>query len=144
VTITAAFGGATQTATLTVTSTVPVASFRVTSTTRGDNACALSNNGNNIDCTFDGSASTGTGGVRSWRWTVFVGTQARTTDSSQPVTRPEAGCTFLGGATPSQDGAVQFVQMEVRLKVTDSRGVEGQETVNRNVRLFPNTNCYGF
>lgn len=45
----------------------------------------------------------------------------------------------------SASGGVQFIQMEVRLKVQDARGVESPEAVNRNVRMFPNNNCgYGF
>jgi hypothetical protein len=43
-----------------------------------------------------------------------------------------------------QSGGVQFIQMEVRLKV-QTASAESQETVNRNVRLFPNNTCgYGF
>jgi hypothetical protein len=74
-----------------------------------------------------------------------VGSQRRTQDSSDPRTRPEAGCGFLGGHPFTQSGGVQFVQMEVRLRVADARGVESSEVVNRDVRMFPNGNCgYGF
>jgi hypothetical protein len=100
--------------------------------------------GNALDCEFDGSASTGN--VRQWNWTYFVGTAQASQTSSEPRTRPQAGCGFLGGQAVSNVGGVQFVQMEVRLRVQDQAGnVSSQEAVNRNVRMFPNNNCgYGF
>jgi len=98
-----------------------------------------------LDCLFDGSSSTSVGPIRTWRWTIFVGTERREQASSEPTTRPQAGCGFLAGRQVMQSPeSIQFVQMEVRLRVqTDT--VDSSETINRNVRMFPNRNCgYGF
>jgi hypothetical protein len=115
----------------------------VTSSSRGNNACAITSGGNELDCILDGSPSTGP--IRTWRWTILVGNQRRDQESSDPRTRPEAGCGFLGGHSVTQSGGVQFIQMEIRLRVADARGVESPETVNRDIRMFPNNNCgYGF
>jgi hypothetical protein len=143
VTITASFSGANQTTTLTVNPAPLMAAFTVTSSSRGNNACVLIAGGNELDCTFDGSPSTGP--IRTWRWVILVGSQRREQDSSDPRTRPQAGCGFLANGPVSEAGGVRFVQMEVRLRVADARGVESSEAVNRDIRMFPNGNCnYGF
>jgi hypothetical protein len=98
-----------------------------------------------LDCLFDGSSSKSAGRIRTYQWTIFVGTERRDQASSEPVTRPQAGCGFLAGRQISQSPeSTQFIQMEIRLRVqTDF--VDSSETVNRNVRLLPNRNCgYGF
>jgi hypothetical protein len=143
-TITATFNGVNQTATLGVTPVPLIASFTVTSASRGANACAIIDNGNVLDCTFDGSASSGS--PSRWVWTYFVGANQGSNNSSDARTRPDAGCNFLRNQNPTTDGAgVQFIQMEVRLKVQDARGIESPEVRNLNVRMFPNLLCgYGF
>lgn len=142
-TITATFSGVSRTATLRVTSTPLVARFSVVSASRGNNACALSNNGNTIDCSLDGRASTGN--IREWQWKYFVGSKSGSNNSREAVTRPETGCGFFGGQQETESGGVKFIQMEVELVVQDARGVTSEVASNRNIRLFPNGTCgYGF
>jgi hypothetical protein len=147
VTISAALGG-TQTAQLALSPAGPTlnASFVVTSSSRGSDACAITpgSNGNQIDCEFDARASTGP--PTEYRWTYSVGTAQRSHTSGEAQTRPQTGCNFFGGQTPVLVNNVpQYIQMEVRLRVQDSRGNLSSEVVNRNVRFFPNNQCgYGF
>src|SRR5712692_6935028 len=61
-------GGAMQTANLTIMPAL-VASFVVTGPT-GNNNCKLQNGGNSVDCTFDGSASTGP--ITTWLWSYGI------------------------------------------------------------------------
>ena len=145
VTITASMGGATQTATLTVTPPAPpalVANFVVTSASRGSNACVLASGGNEIDCEFDARTSTGT--ITEYRWEYLVGAARDDQNTPNPVLRPRAGCGFLGGQQPTTSGGVTFIQMEVRLRVVGPGGELSAERRNTDVRLFPNGNCYGF
>ncbi|MGE0593581.1 MAG: hypothetical protein AB7G23_06150 [Vicinamibacterales bacterium] len=146
ITITVSYLTSQRIATLTVTppaAPVLTASFRVTSSSRGADACVIVGDDSQLDCTFDGSASTG--GVRTWRWTYFIGVKQDSSTSSDPVTRPAGGCGFLGGQESTNQGGVQFVQMEVRLAVEDAQGNVSNQAVNRNVRMFPNGKCgYGF
>ena len=143
-TITASFSGVSRTATLAVTTAPLTAVFSVVSASRGNNACALSNGGNTIDCTFNGTNSTGP--VRSWKWDYFVGSSSGSNTSSEAITRPETGCNFFRRQpVQNQRGAVQFLQMVVTLTVFDERGISGQPVTNNNVRVFPNMTCgYAF
>ena len=142
-TITASFSGVTRTASLAVT-TVPLTSvFSVVSSSRGNNACALLDGGNTIDCTFNGTASTGP--IRTWEWVYAVGSSQDRNTSSEPITRPQPGCNFFRGHSPSSSGGVQFLQMVVTLTVFDARGQASSPVTNSNVRVFPNQTCgYAF
>jgi hypothetical protein len=150
VTITGSHGGVNQTATLTLTPPAGpppppplAASFVVRSTTRGADACAIVDGGNSLDCEFDARASTGS--PTAYQWVYLVGKNMGNHGSSDPITRPQAGCNFLRDQESTTANGVQFVQMEVRLRVQDSRGNLSPEVRNLNVRMFPNNLCgYGF
>jgi hypothetical protein len=149
VTITGAHGGVNQTATLTLMPAGPppppplAAAFSVRSTNRGADACVIVDGGNALDCEFDARASTGS--PTAYQWTYFVGKNMGRHGSSDPITRPQAGCNFLRDQDSTTVNGVQFVQMEVRLQVQDSRGNLSPEVRNLNVRMFPNNLCgYGF
>jgi hypothetical protein len=142
-TITASLSGVTRTATLAVTTAPLVAVMAVVSASRGNNACALSNGGNTIDCTFNGTNSQGA--VRTWKWDYVVGSKSGSNTSSEAITRPEPGCDFFRGHNPTTAGGVQFLQMVVTLTVSDARGISSQPVTNGNVRVFPNMTCgYAF
>ena len=141
VTITGTYGGASQVATLSVTPVPLAASFTVVSTSRGVDACGLGSGGV-VDCEFNGSASTGS--VQAWVWSYATGAQIKTNDErATPRYTPNPGCGFFGGQNTTTGQT--FLQMIVRLRVRDAGGNLSAETVNQNVRVFPNKNCgYGF
>jgi hypothetical protein len=123
----------------------PVARFSV-SGPGGSNVCRIiPNSGGDIDCTFDGSASTGgTGGaINRWTWRYDVGANSRLPiNESDPIHNPNPGCGFFAnksGLTPQ--GGTAFVQMIVKLVVRNTAGTESMEERNSNVRLFPQNQC---
>ena len=67
VTITANFGGAARSATLTVTPVTLEAAFSVTSPTKGNDACLYGPGRDEADCVLDASASRGTIDRYIWR-----------------------------------------------------------------------------
>jgi hypothetical protein len=123
----------------------PVARFTV-SGPGGSNVCRIiPNSGGDIDCTFDGSASTGgTGGaINRWTWRYDVGANSRLPiNENDPIHNPNPGCGFFAdktGLTPQ--GGTAFVQMIVKLVVRNTAGTESAEERNSNVRLFPQNQC---
>ncbi len=141
VTITGSAGGATQTATLTVTAASgPVARFTVTGPS-GANSCKLINGGNQFDCSFDGSASTASGGatVIQWNWSYTVsGTKSES--SAGATLNPNPGCALLPNPSTVPAGTT-FLQMTVNLVVRDTLGVNSTQTSNNNVRVLPDKLC---
>ncbi len=155
--ITGTYSGVSHTATLTVnpqplTAVFTVASRSSVTLTNGQvlpagtaDTCPLTTaNGTTLDCTFDGSASTG--GVTQWLWTYLFGSQQRSENSGTPTLQPTAsGCGFFSGRTASSSGGVSFLQMIVQLQVRDSAGNLSGVVQDQNVRVFPNHLCgYGF
>jgi hypothetical protein len=86
-----------------------------------------------MDCTFDGSQSTGFPG--RWRWTMKNGDKTLAFTSSDPVTKPPADCTFLGGGSIS-DGAVSLT-VELVVSTSDQQS----EVASRGIRFYPNGAC---
>jgi hypothetical protein len=138
--ITAALNGGSQSATLTVTPTLPVALFTVSGPSGSDN-CHLINNGNAFDCTFNGSASTSPGTITFWDWTYTIsGTKMES--KSTPQLSPSPNCGLLPSPLPSPKPG--FLQMIVKLKVRDSLGNTSAEAVNSNVKILPTGAACGF
>lgn len=124
----------------------PVAAFTVRSTAGVVDECRVLAGGD-IDCNFDGSTSTGgTGGnVNQWTWRFDVGG-----NSGGPVVRdtasfnPSTDCAGYFKVKPPATGP-GFTQMVVKLVVRNAAGVLSAETVNNNVKLFPQNQCgFGF
>ena len=142
-TVTATYSGVSKTTTLTVTRQSLRASFKVTGTTRGTDACTITNDEGDLDCEYDGSGSQGQ--VDEWIWTTTVGSKEVTHSSNSAVTSADDGCNFLTGAAPvTANGRPQYVSMQVKLQVEDADGNKST-AVTRTVRLYPDSNCdYGF
>ena len=124
----------------------PVAAFTVRSAAGVVDECRVLAGGD-IDCNFDGSASTGgTGGaVNQWTWRFDVGG-----NSGGPVVRdaptfnPTTDCAGYFKVKPGATGP-GFTQMVVKLVVRNAAGVLSPEVVNSNVKLFPQNQCgFGF
>lgn len=139
VSITGSLGGTSQTTTLTLEPT-PVARFTVVSPSRGPDACQLAAGGV-ADCDLNGGASTGSGAIQRWNWTLKIGAQQSTFTTTTPTTRPPAGCPLYEREPATTVGNVTFIQMIVELTVTDAAGRTSAPSVNPNVRVFPQRNC---
>ena len=120
---------------------LPVARFTVSGPGGTDVCRIIENSGGDLDCTFNGSASTGgASAVTQWIWRFDVGA-----NSAGPITRdeptlsPRDQCGFFQD-TP-EPNASGFVQMVVKLQVRNAAGVLSAEARNNNVRLFPRGQC---
>ena len=144
--IRASFQNVTGTAGLTVSAILdpnPIARFTVTGPNANDiDVCRLTPAGD-IDCNFNGSASTGgTGGaVTQWTWRFDVGANSGgPTAINGPTFNPSTNCADYFKVKPPQTGT-GFTQMVVKLVVRNAAGVLSAEAVNNNIRLFPNNAC---
>jgi hypothetical protein len=148
--IRAAFQGMTGSKTLQVNAparVAPVARFVVTGPGGQDTCRIIVGSGGDLDCRFDGSASSGgTGGnVTRWRWRFDVGANSSSPrDTSDPVLNVRTDCGFFADRPAAQPGT-SFVQMIVKLEVRNAAGDDSPEVRNSNVRLFPQNQCgFGF
>jgi hypothetical protein len=133
-------GGTMQSASLTVTPVPLVASF-VVSGPSGDNTCKLLNSGNSLDCTFDGSASTGS--ITLWLWKYALRAANGSTgvfqseQSSTAKLAPKPTCNFFNSVSKGTTS----VNVEVHLQVRDAGGNLSAESINTNVAVLPKGNC---
>ena len=125
----------------------PTAQFAV-SGPGGNNTCRIiKGSGGDLDCTFNGAASTGGAGgaVTAWIWRYDVGTNsAGPITENDPTHTPINLCGFLANK-PNEQGSTGAVQMIVKLQVRNAAGVTSAELRNSNVSLFPQQECgFGF
>jgi len=147
VTITASLNGSTQNTTLTVTAIpLPTASFTV-SGPQGNNRCKFFATNFTLDCTFDGTASTGS--PTTYMWTYTIGSNTLSPTSNPPTANASRiqnpGTTIAGntcGLFNGQTGATQL-NMVVRLTVRSANGTS-TEAVNNAVTVLPadNRTCF--
>jgi hypothetical protein len=138
-TVSASYGGSSASAMLSVTRpTVATASFGVTGPAVTD-TCTLTNNGNTIDCTFDGSTSTAPGTIVAWNWTYGVATTFSQTTSGPQLSMPSVNCSLI--PPPPLPAGVQWFGMIVTLQVRDNLGNVSAVVADSDVRLLPQGVC---
>jgi len=138
-TITASYGGATATATLSVTKPpVAIAKFGVTGPTESE-TCTMSSDGGTLNCTFNGSTSSAPGTIVQYDWTFAVGTKFERTTTGPILTNPAVSCVLL--PPPPLPAETQWLTMVVTLVVRDDLGNVSAEAINRDVRLIPRGAC---
>jgi hypothetical protein len=138
-TITGSFGGASASATVSVTRpATAVASFGVTGPNETD-TCTLINSGSTIDCTFNGSTSVAPGTITAWDWSYGVAKTFAQTTSSAVLTNPTVDCSIV--PPPPFPAGVTWFTLTVKLTIHDSLGNTSAEAVNNGVRLFPQGTC---
>ena len=101
--------------------------------------CTLIDNGNTIDCTFNGTTSTAPGTITAWDWSYGVAKAFTQTTSTPVLTRPTVDCSII--PPPPFPAGTTWFTMTVKLKIHDSLGNVSQEAVNDGVRLFPKGTC---
>ena len=140
-TVSATYAGVSKSATLTVVPvpppTVATASFGVSGAQT--DTCTLTNGGNTLDCTFDGSTSTAPGTIVEWNWTYSAVTTFTQTTTGPLLSMPVANCAFIP-APPLGQGMTSF-PLTVRLTVRDSLGNVSAEAVNTSQRVLPQGSC---
>jgi hypothetical protein len=138
-TITGTYGGASASAVLSVTlPTVATASFGVTGPSETE-TCTLTNGGNTINCTFDGSTSTAPGAIIAWDWSYGVARVFAQTTFGPKLTMPNVDCSLLP-PPPLPPGNPWFL-MTVTLMIHDNQGNVSALARNSNVRLLPQGVC---
>jgi hypothetical protein len=138
-TISGSYGGASASAVLSVTRpTVATASFGVSGPTE-TSTCSMANNGNTLNCTFDGTTSTAPSTIVAWDWSYGVSTMFTQTTSGPVLTMPAVNCSLMP-APPLPPGN-QWFMMVVSLKVHDSLGNVSAEVTDRGVRVLPQGVC---
>jgi hypothetical protein len=118
--------------------TVATASFGVSGPSVTD-TCTLTNNGNTIDCTFDGSTSTAPGTIVAWNWTYTVATTFSQTTSGPQLSMPSVNCSLI--PPPPLPSGVQWFGMTVTLQVRDNLGNVSAVVADSGVRLLPQGVC---
>ena len=119
----------------------PVARFTVRGP-RGNNVCQFDDVGH-LDCTFDGSASSGGSGGRVtewlWHWTLPAEDVDENKNPRQEKIVPQSECGYFD--KDKADATV--LNMIVRLRVRNAAGDLSTQTINRNVLVGPekDNNC---
>jgi hypothetical protein len=140
-TITASYAGASVSVVVTITApTSATANFGVTGPTETE-TCNLTNGGNTINCTFNGSTSTAPGTIVAWDWTYSVATTFSQTTSGPVLAMPAVNCSLIPAPPLPPAPANQWFAMTVTLRVHDSLGNVSAVATDRNVRLFPQGVC---
>ena len=141
-TVTAAYGGTSVSAALSVTKpTVATAIFGITGPTETE-TCAMTNGGNTLNCTFNGSTSTAPGNIDFWDWSYRVATMlplTQTTSGAQ-LAMPLVSCSWLP-APPLPAGGNQWLPLTVTLQVRDDLGNVSAVVTDSGARLFPQGVC---
>src|SRR5262249_45842003 len=93
-TVTASYGAATQTPTITLTRPrLATARFGVTGQTT--DTCAMTDAGTALDCVFNGSTSSAPGNIVSWEWSWGVTTMLSATTTGPVLSKPTANCSMI-------------------------------------------------
>jgi len=141
-TVTATYGGASVSATLSVTKpTVATASFGITGPTETE-TCTMTNSGNTLNCFFNGSTSTAPGNIVAWDWSYHVGTMPALTQTTTgpQLTMPTVSCSWLP-APPLPAGGNPWLPLIVTLKVRDDLGNVSAEVTDNGARVLPQGVC---
>ena len=140
--IRASYAGASAAAILSVTppasANAAVAGFGISGTTVTD-TCVLTNNGNNLECTFDGSLSTAPGRIVAWEWSYTVFTTITQTTTGPVLNLPVANCGFLP-PPPLPEGQSSY-RLTVTLRNRDSLGNVSAVASDDGARVLPNGLC---
>jgi hypothetical protein len=139
--ITANFGGAARTATLTVTPLALEPSFTVASPVKGNDACVYGPGTDEADCVLDASASRGT--IDRYIWTYWTGGMVigHSTPQARSALQLDTECRFFENARGGDDASGnKYIQMTVELVIQDRNNVRAGP-VRRAVRLYPNRLC---
>jgi hypothetical protein len=137
ITIFSSYAGVNRNATLRVQPPQLVPQFSVTSPSKGDNACEITNANGDVDCRADASASQGFPSQFLWTFRAVTGKEI-TKNTSTAETIAETDCGMLKGATEKNDGTTIDFFISLQL-----RGRDGtlSSVVTKSVTLTHNGHC---
>ena len=99
----------------------------------------MADNGNTLNCTFDGSTSTAPGTIVAWDWSYSVATTFVQTTSGPQLTRPGVNCGLM--PAPPLPAGVAWFTMSVTLEIHDNLGNVSAEVTHGDIRLLPQGVC---
>jgi hypothetical protein len=99
----------------------------------------LTNNGNTIDCIFNGSTSTAPSTIVAWDWTYGITTMRAQTTTGPQLTMPAFNCGMLPPPPLPPNGS--SLTMTVTLKIHDDAGNVSAAATDNGVRLLPQGSC---
>ena len=140
-TISATYNGSTRTAALTVLAPGLVATFSVSSPTKGGDACVLGPRTDEADCVLDASQSGGF--IHQYVWTYWTGSApiGHQTEQTRSAMQIDSDCGFFENGRGGDDSSGnRYVQMTIQLIVQDRAGTRSAP-VQRSIRLYPNRMC---
>jgi hypothetical protein len=136
VTIFSSYAGVNRNATLRVQPPQLVPQFTVTSPSKGDNACEITNADGDVDCRAD--ASTSQGLPAQYLWTFRAVSREITKNTTSPETLAETDCALLRGATEKNDGTTIDFFISLQLRARDGTL---SSVVTKSVTLTHNGRC---
>jgi len=137
--LTASYNGSSASATISVTRPlVAIASFGVTGPDVTE-TCTMTNGGNTINCTFDGSTSSAPGTIIAWDWLYAVAKTFGQTTTGPRLSMPAVDCSLL--PPPPLPPGEQWFTMTITLRVRDNLGNVSAEAVDHGARLLPQGVC---
>lgn len=143
-TVTASYGGASSSASVSVTKpTVATASFGITGPSETDTCTMSSSGGNTLNCTFNGSTSTAPGTIVAYDWTfrASTGTAKTQTTTGPLLAQATVSCDWLP-PPPLPAGSPLWLALTVTLSVRDDQGnVSAVLSNNGGARVFPQGVC---
>ena len=126
---------------LRVTIIPPRASFTVTSPSKGENNCVISDTDAGLDCRTDASASGGF--VHFYRWTYSIGSTTNSdvkTDSMADVEIKDHCDFFKDKSTATDSNGDKYLNMDIGLVIEDREGTLSSKTT-KTVRVYVNSFC---
>jgi len=126
---------------LRVTITPPVARFTVTSPSKGESNCVITDGNASLDCRTDSSTSSGF--ARFYRWTYSIGSTVNTdvtTDKTADVEVKDKCDFFKERSLSSDSNGDKYMNMDIGLVIEDREGTSSAKTT-RTVKVYPNGNC---
>jgi hypothetical protein len=126
---------------LRVTISPPVARFTVTSPSKGENNCVISDNDGGLDCRTDSSTSSGF--ARFYRWTYTIGSTVNTdvtTDKTADVVIKDKCDFFKGRSLSSDSNGDKYLGMDIGLVIEDREATSSPKTT-KTVKVYPDGHC---
>ena len=101
----------------------------------------MTNAGNTLNCTFNGSTSRAPGTIVAWDWTYGAATIFSQTTTVPVLAMPAVNCGIMPPPPLPAAPASQFFRLTVTLKVHDNLGNVSAVVTNDDARLFPAGVC---
>ncbi len=115
--------------------------FTVTSPSKGENNCVITDNDGGLDCRTDSSTSSGF--ARFYRWTYSIGSTVDTdvtTDKTADVEIKDKCDFFKDRSLSSDSNGDKYLSMDIGLVIEDREGTSSSKST-KTVKVYPDGHC---